>query len=367
MTGPGIAPPSTFCSISSYMDYQIRSARQFGDVVICPLASCSGGLRQFLDRREQRIVVLLGDFGSGKTTTLQRLMYDLAREKLATATPTARVPLLVSLRDFSKTVDFDSLWVNFLNNEVGLDRVNLPLFRRLNEAGHFVFLLDGFDEMARLVTAADRRLTLRAVMEQSEGRCKLILSGRPGYFPDNAEMLRIFESSGLGSHLGDRRRTGPRPDGSLSIRCVQLMDRNQIDQYIARNSAPSSADQRNWMEPMKHGGLRDLARRPVLTNMIIESLPELVELPVSRLNLGTLYETYTGRWIMREEGKTRFRLLIDPGRKRDFLSLLALQMHFTEELVVQYRHLDAAFASTLVSRQATMSITSATTSGPAPF
>jgi hypothetical protein len=312
----------------------VAQATHFGLYSIEP---CTSRLVSFLDSSESQLAVVLGDFGSGKTTTLRHLMYLLAKKKLANPTdPATRTPLLISLRDYNKVPDFDAMIVNFLNNEAGVDRVSLPVFRRLNELGHFTLVLDGFDEMAKLVTAAERYLTFNAICGELAGASKMILSGRPGYFPDSDSMVQsIAVGSGLcpvASFMHGR------PARKVDFTCVQLMGEDKITEYLEKHVDAASSEA--IAQLTTRDGIADLARRPVLTNMIIESIPELSSLPSDQINLSKLYETYIEKWTKRELTKGYFRLLINRDQKEAFLALLAIQMHFTDSLQIHYRELD---------------------------
>lgn len=98
--------------------------------------------------------VLLGEPGSGKTTTLQRLLIDLARE--CQATGDGRLPLLLALADYrdypSPHAFFAALW----RQRVGTD----DLEGRLRRGGVFL-LIDALNEMP-FRDAADYRARVGA-------------------------------------------------------------------------------------------------------------------------------------------------------------------------------------------------------------
>jgi hypothetical protein len=269
-------------------------------------------------------------------------MYVLAKRKLERPFDTGiPVPLLINLKNYNKVVDFEALITNFLNNEVGVEHVNLALFKRLNEMGQFVLLLDGFDEMARLVTAAERRQTLGEMCRLAAGRSKLVVAGRPAYFPDLRDMSDVLRGGG-GADISAMQQLGEvKIPLYVSIGCLQLMAREQLVDYLERalrDQPPETSDAIRSL--VERESIADLARRPVLTNMIVESARELVDTPTDVLTLSKLYQTYTDKWIQREEAKGYFRLLINPQKKADFVSLLALQMHFLEESKIYYRDLN---------------------------
>jgi hypothetical protein len=111
-------------------------------------------------------LMLLGEYGTGKTTFCRKLAFALAeqhrqtqdrlaaglpsngpRPRLDVSSPT-RLPLLINLLDFVENRKIDSLITHYLDKHCGVDRPRYELFEALNEAGFFVLILDGFDEMA---------------------------------------------------------------------------------------------------------------------------------------------------------------------------------------------------------------------------
>lgn len=71
--------------------------------------------------RNLRRVVLLGEPGAGKTTTLLKLTVDLVRE--AQANPDAKLPLYIPLREFDGSTPFaDFIRAKAHNLQVAYDR-----------------------------------------------------------------------------------------------------------------------------------------------------------------------------------------------------------------------------------------------------
>lgn len=86
----------------------------------------------------QQRIILLGNSGSGKTTTLWRLAYDYANAALADAH--AALPLLVPLAGYTDDEPFDA----YLARHLGPLAPYLETYRAL---GRLILLLDGLDEM----------------------------------------------------------------------------------------------------------------------------------------------------------------------------------------------------------------------------
>jgi hypothetical protein len=296
-------------------------------------------LQDFVDAARGNLLVVFGDFGAGKTTVTNRLMYDLARKKLETPyDSTVRLPLLINLREYNKVPDFNQLLRTFLTDQAEMGDINMRLFKRLNDAGQFVLLLDGFDEMLAQVTKPDRRRCFLEIAEYIGPKSKVILTGRPGYFPDHAEFTDVLEAM-------DRRKGDLRGKRGLEVRliCLQLMNDEELDAFV-RIKVPKAL-QAVQLLFSKRPNLRDLARRPVLAGIIVESAAELAKLGESNVSTRRLYELYTDRWVSIEEDKGRFRILIDSEKKSTFLRYLAMQMHLLGTLSIHFRRLDQRIAA----------------------
>jgi hypothetical protein len=136
----------------------------------------------------------------------------------------------------------------------------------------------------------------------------------------------------------DPARAGPTHLGR-SDRCTRANNRDQGNVLV--REAPSRA-QRSIVEALCSDSMGDPAERAILANIILGSLPELLEPPAKEINLRTIHDTYTRRWISQEDGKGLFRLLTSPEKRHDFLGWLALQMHFTNSLDISDHDLGRA-------------------------
>jgi WD40 repeat protein len=118
-------------------------------------------------------LLLLGDFGRGKTF----LMRELAR-RLPVELPHL-TPMLIELRTLETVASLDELIAAHLAAS-GVERFDLAAFKYMLRTGQLVLLFDGFDEMAVRPTydrAAERLATL---MRAAEGQAKIVVSSRAG-------------------------------------------------------------------------------------------------------------------------------------------------------------------------------------------
>ncbi|MGW4737306.1 WD40 domain-containing protein [Nocardia xishanensis] len=155
-----------------------------------------GELLRMVSADHGRFVLLLGDFGRGKTFALR----ELARR--ITETKPALVPILIELRALDKTHSVDGLVAAHLANH-GEDRIDLKALRYMLREGRVVLLFDGFDELVTRISyefAADH---LETLLQAAVGKAKIVVASRTQHFESRAQVLTALgERVGL---LDDRR------------------------------------------------------------------------------------------------------------------------------------------------------------------
>jgi WD40 repeat protein len=168
----------------------------------------------WMETDDQQFILVLGDFGLGKTFLLQ----ELAR-RMPDRLPHL-VPMLLELRTLEKARSVDELVAQHLAF-AGEKRINLDAFRYMLRSGRIVLMFDGFDELALRVSydrAADR---LQTLLQGLEGRAKLVISSRSQHFMSTQQVLTA---------LGERVE---RVRSSHLIELVDFTD-EQIRDYLIR-------------------------------------------------------------------------------------------------------------------------------------
>lgn len=145
--------------------------------------------------RGGQIVLLLGDYGMGKSLAVREVFRRLRTEYLEEHE--GPVPVAVNLRDYWGR-DRASEVLDRHARDVGLEN-GISLVRGFN-AGQLAMLLDGFDETAarpwsghNLERLRDMRKTAVAVVREfvkrSRGRSGLLITGREHFFDNEDEMF----------------------------------------------------------------------------------------------------------------------------------------------------------------------------------
>src|SRR6185437_11899580 len=172
-----------------------------------------------------RFLLVLGDFGRGKTFALRELARHLP------ARLPHLIPIYLELRSLDKAHSVDGLVAAHLANH-GEDVIDLKAFRYMVAQGRVVLLFDGFDELATRVTydrAADHLQTLLAA---AEGKAKIVVASRTQHFKSRGQVLTA---------LGERVELLP----NRRVLEVEDFDTEQIRAYLGNTiGEQQAADER---------------------------------------------------------------------------------------------------------------------------
>lgn len=241
-------------------------------------------LVRLLSADHGRFLLLLGDFGHGKTFALRELARRIPAE-LPHLTP-----ILIELRALDKAHSVDALVAAHLAGH-GEEFIDLKAFRYLLRQGRIVLLFDGFDELVTRLTydrAADHLTTLLAA---AEDKAKIVVASRTQHFKSHSQVL-----TSLGEMVGvlPQRR----------VLAVENFSRSQIGSYLAnRFDDHGEADARmTLLESLE--GLFDLAQNPRMLSFIADLDPERLRTAVRArhtISPALLYEEILGTWLAYEE------------------------------------------------------------------
>ena len=276
------------------------------------------------DGENSRLCALLGDLGTGKTTSailLTRRLLEL--RKTGEQVP---LPIYFDLRDLSPTglTDFGlrTLFTRLLSvstkSAVMVDDV-LDAIR--SEPTLVVF--DGLDEVLVHLSPGDGQRLTRSLLEvltlsgpgteTEPPPTRLLLSCRTQYFRTVKEEFAFFDGQG---------RERVRGKDYLVLTLLSF-DEDQIREYLRRNIPDSDPDRLLEMIRSVHD-LRALASQPVMLDMIRQILPAIEEdlRAVRRVRSVDLYERFVDQWLSRDDGKHS----LIPEHKIQLMTHLAWQV-----------------------------------------
>ena len=266
---------------------------------------------QYLDQRfeapQQKPLALLGNIGTGKSSLCRAYRAHLARAALMDSS--ARIPLLVDLRDSRAGMDIHQLIVDSLRRLPGVN-VNLPVYLELQRLGRFFFLLDGLDEMASRVDRAVINENLREIDRlRTDGDNRYIVTCRTHFFQERV----------LDEFLTD-----------YDVLYLTEWSNAQIHAYCSHRLGNHGEPQ--YQRIVSNARYADLATIPLLLALLLET----GELDTQDSNGYKLLTHYTDRWIVMQS-RRRGAVMTSQQRRRFMLTLAShmyihnvRQLHFSE-------------------------------------
>ncbi|MEG3880856.1 NACHT domain-containing protein [Microcoleus sp. herbarium7] len=271
-------------------------------------------------------ISVLGEFGTGKTwfamhyawMALQR--YKEAQKR---GLERPRLPLVIPLRDYAKAVSVESLFSEFFFRKHEIPLAGYSAFEQLNRMGKFLLIFDGFDEMA---AKCDRQETINNFWELAKAvvpGAKVILTCRTEHFPEGKEGRALFNAE---LQASTTILTGETPQ--FEVLELEKFNDEQIRQALSFQTEAATVE-----KVMGNPQLLDLARRPVMTELILEALPDIeAGKPV---DMSRIYLYAVRRKIERDiKAERTFTSVAD---KLYFLCELSWEMLSTNQMSLNYR------------------------------
>ncbi|ESA37111.1 (myosin heavy-chain) kinase [Leptolyngbya sp. Heron Island J] len=302
------------------------SQRKIGVSVYGEEDGCIDGyVDQWLDDPAKEHLSILGEFGTGKTwfvlhyawVALQR--YQDAKKR---GLERPRVPIVVPLRDYAKSVTVESLFSEFFFRKHEILK-SYSVFDRLNRMGKLLLIFDGFDEMAARVNRQAMIDNFWELAKVVVPGAKAILTCRTEHFPDAIEGRRLLNAELKASTAN---QTGEPPQ--FEVLELEKFDDEQIAQLLGRQAQAVTVQ-----KVMGNPQLLDLARRPVMVELILEALPDIeAGKPV---DMSRVYLYAVTRKMEKDISSDRtFTSLAD---KLYFLCELSWEMLSTDRMSLNYR------------------------------
>jgi WD40 repeat protein/3',5'-cyclic AMP phosphodiesterase CpdA len=237
---------------------------------------------------EARFLLVLGDFGRGKTFALR----EVAR-RIPAQLPHL-TPILIDLRALDKAHSVDGLVAAHLANHRE-EVIDLKAFRYMLRQGRIVLLFDGFDELVSRVTydrAADHLDTLLDAVDE---KAKIVVASRTQHFKSHEQ---VFTALGERVGLLPQRRVLNVEDFTPAQIRTYLLHRYRGDQA-------ATASRFNLISEI--GDLLGLAKNPrmlcFIADLEVERL-EAVARAKETISAASLYREILGTWLDHEARRT---------------------------------------------------------------
>jgi len=279
-------------------------------------------VKEFLNS-EQRVFLLLGDPGAGKSTFSRAL----DRELWVTYKKDGDIPLHINLPAIDKPEH------DMVAKQLRKMEFSEPQIRELKTHRKFVLICDGYDESQQ----THNLYTTNRLNEPGEWTAKMIISCRTEY---------------LGIDYRDRFQPGDRNHQSKSAQfqeaVVTPFSESQIDGYIneyvsIHQPLWEAKDYKQALDLIP--SLKELVKNPFLMTLSLEVMPRMMDpgehLSATHVTKVRLYDHFIEHWLergkkrlgektMNAQSKAAFESLIDEGFTRngiDFLKKLAVAVY----------------------------------------
>ncbi len=161
--------------VKSHDDYQSSQAT----IIDKAVHTTQQIVADWINDERERVLVITGEPGAGKTTLVERLtlqwLSDYSRGY------STRIPILVSLQNYRKAIDFSNLVTKTLL-DYGVRFFSEGILRSCDRQGMFIFILDGMDEMIGEIDLNRIIDSVKDIRLWLHDRSKIIITCRTGYY-----------------------------------------------------------------------------------------------------------------------------------------------------------------------------------------
>ena len=283
---------------------------------------------------DTRLVIVLGDFGRGKTSFLRQLTRTIPAELPGV------LPLLVELRGLEKAPLLDELLAQYLVRQ-GVEDINPAKLRYMVNSGRIALLFDGFDELELRVGYENATDYLRVLLDSVTGRAKVVLTSRTQHFRSTEQV---------------RTALGERVEALTASRVVALEDfsEEQVLQFLTNLYGGDDARARTRFDLLSDiANLLDLAHNPRMLAFVAaldEDRLRAVQSKEGRISAAGLYKEIIDFWLASEAARQRHRRglsSIDESERLAACTALALRLWTSKSLIIGLNDLSAEVSTTL--------------------
>jgi WD40 repeat protein len=281
-----------------------------------------------------QLLVVLGDFGRGKTSFLRQLTRVISAEL------PGLLPVLVELRRLEKAPTLEALLVSHLASQ-GVRDIDTAKLQYMMRSGRLALLFDGFDELELRVGYDNADDYLRTLLASVTGQAKVVMTSRTQHFQSTQQVLTAL---------------GERVNGQAGSRVALLEDfcDEQIAEFLAKLYDGDQARARARLDLITAiANLRDLAHNPRMLSFLAaleDDRLRAVRDRAGEVTAASLYREIIDSWLAREtERQTHQRGLpaLTERERFDACTTLALRLWATGTATIGLSDLSAGVSATL--------------------
>ncbi len=235
---------------------------------------------------DPRFLIVLGEFGTGKTFLLHELARRMGQEG------SALVPVLLEMRALQKALDLRALLAQHFAVS-SLRHFSLDSFFYMLREGRIALLFDGFDELALRVTYDQVMEHFGTLTEAAQEKAKVIITSRTQHFLTDHDVKR---------ELARRAEALP---GYRIIKLERFRE-DQIHRFLVNRlgSESAAASRLKLLHDVKD--LLGLSENPRLLSFIVELDPTKLEearAGSGEITSAKLYELLIEKWLEGEHAR----------------------------------------------------------------
>lgn len=234
-------------------------------------------------------LVILGDPGLGKTTTLEYLAFHMASEN-------EKIPLLFSLREYLRGP-------GLYNQILEANRITYQEAERLIKKRKLIILLDGLNE---IINDQDRHVLKN-------------------------ELIKLLRDPRYSHVVITSRQSAYSNDFNLPVFDLQALSDEEIVEYIARFDIVANGNLAQSID--QHPKLKHLCRNPLLLKILLTISKDKGEVPI---NKGLILKQFLGHVLNREQAKNSLF-----NRDRYFQFMIGLAYKTRKQKKVSFTYTDA--------------------------
>lgn len=292
-------------------------------------------------QQHRRFLLVLGEFGAGKTFLLR----ELCRQMVQTSHPV--VPVLLEMSKLEKQHSLaELLGAHFARADV--PGYNFKAFEYMLGEGRVALFFDGFDELADKVTYDSATQHLDTVLSATHGQAKVVLSSRRQHFLTEGDIHKAVEREFA-------RKAESAVQGGYRLIMLEPFAEPQIRLYLRNVLADESAAEARYRLLDEVKDLIGLSHNPRMLSFIAgipeESLREAKE-RWGEITAAKLYELLVNHWLDFEHTRSKRQGSSTRISRRALLrgvESLALSLWQTRSRVMRVDEIHAGIAHALAA------------------
>jgi beta-phosphoglucomutase len=257
-----------------------------------------------IELNKKSFFFIIGEFGTGKTALVTHILYSIGKKYLSKKIIT--LPILIPMSDIQGS-DFMDESCRLMKEHYNITQFTRDFLIREVRLGHILLILDGLDEYMRLQGNRFPAFELKKLQENITQSSKIIITARPSVFRTPEELFGYFKQNNEDLLLISKRLSNF--SSAIVLEIKNFSDEQINDAISKRNEIDSNF--KNVIFENKN--LHQLARQPILLDMLLKVLPNIFNRDemrsLQKVDISGLYRMFISQSINRDQWKLDGNLL----------------------------------------------------------